>query len=161
MIQRPGALVFCVENQGCCWWAIERHALEEPDPPVVIADPEHWNIEDIHASLKWMPSHARLSNFLDDLTYLQALSGGAIHGGYTRRFRHQEYQNAWLEQHRRRTDVGPLRFGRVDGDDEDFRFYVRDGQALEWFHGCSAAVCKVEDLDEIGQALQITWTHRW
>lgn len=161
LVRRPDALIFCVENQGCCWWAIERHVLEEPDPPVVIADPGNWDIKDIHASLTWMPSHAHLSDFLDDLAYFHAFSGGAIHGGYTRYFRHQEYQNAWLEQHWRRTDVGSLCFGRVDVDGEDFHFYVRDGQALKWFRGCSAAVRKVEDLDEIAQELQFTWTHRW
>jgi len=155
LVWRPDALVFCVENQGCCWWAIERKVLEEPDPPVVIADPENWNIKDIQAPLTWMPSHAHLSDFLDTITYFHALSGGAIHGGWTKRFHPQELQDAWLEQHWHRTTVGPMVFGPVDTYDGDLPFYVRNGQALAWFHGVSTAVRDVEALDEIGHALQV------
>lgn len=33
--------------------------------------------------LEWTPSHARLSYFLDDMTYQTALSGGALYTGYS------------------------------------------------------------------------------
>jgi len=67
-----------------------------------------------------------------------------------------------LERHWQRITVGPMCFGlEVDAADYDLPFYVRDGQALAWFYGCSAAVCEAEALDEISQALQITWVQRW
>lgn len=161
LIQRPDALVIGIENQGCCWWAIERHVLEKPDPPVVIADPENWNIKDIQAPLVWMPSHAHLSDFLDRLTYQHALSGGAMHGGYTGPFRHQEFQRTWLEQHWHRATVGSEVLWEADANDNDHPLYVRPGQALTWSHWCGIAVRDVEALDEIGQVLQVTWMHRW
>lgn len=51
--------------------------------------------------------------------------------------------------------------GDVDVTDYDFPLYVRDGQALAWMYGCSVAVREAEALDEISQALQITWVKRW
>ncbi len=108
-----------------------------------------------------MPDAARLSDFLDTLTYFHALGGGAIHGGYTGGFLHQEYQNTWLEQHWHRTMVGPMVFGSADAYEDRPPFYVRSGQALAWSHGCRVAVRDIEALDEISQALQITWEHRW
>lgn len=163
LVRRPDVLVFCIENQGCCWWAIERQVLEEPDPPVVIVNPENWNIKDIQARLTWEPSHAHLSDFLDTLTYFHALCGGAMHGGYgySEKFRHREPQDPWLGQYWHRTTVGPMVFGLADTYNDDLPFYVRDGQALTWFHEFNAAVRDTEALDEIGQALQVTWTHRW
>jgi hypothetical protein len=108
LVRRPDALVICLENQGCCWWGIERHVLGELDPPVVIADPENWDVRDTHAPLIWMPSHAHLSDFLDRLTYEHAFAGGAIHGGYgvTKTSSHQEFPHGWLEQHWKRATVG-------------------------------------------------------
>ena len=163
LVRRPDALIFCAENQGTCYWAIEGKTLEEADPPVVIADAlRDWEMSEISSPLIWTPSHTHVSDFLDTLTYHHALCGGAMHGGYTELFQHQESQNAWLEQHWRRTAVGPMVFGLVDGDYDDLPFYVRNGQAaLAWLGGYSVAARSVEDIDEIGQALQVTWKHRW
>lgn len=164
LILRPDALIFCIENQGCCWWAIERQVLEELNPPVVIADPKDWSIKDIHAPLIWMPSHTHLSDFIDRLTYQQAFGGGAIHGGYssTKLSRRQEFQDAWLEQHWYRARGGPRVLWEADMDYNAPPLYVRDGQALaSGLHGWSAAVRENEALDEISQELQIMWTHRW
>ena len=127
----------------------------------MVADPENWNIKDIQAPLVWMPSHAHLSDFLDRLTYEHALSGGAMHGGYTGPFRHQEFQRTWLEQHWHRATVGSGVLWEADANDNDHPLYVRPGQALAWSHGCGIAVRDVGALDEIGQALQITWMHCW
>ncbi len=49
----------------------------------------------------------------------------------------------------------------VDATDYDLPFYVRDGQALALFYGCSVAGRESEALDEISQALQVTWIKRW
>ena len=94
-------------------------------------------------------------------TYQHALCGGALHGGWTGLFHHQKFQDLWLEQNWHRTTVGPMAFGLIDEYDDDLPFYVRHGQALAWGFGCSVATCSSEDLDEIGQALQVSWTHRW
>ncbi len=154
------ALVFCTENQGTCYWAIQRDFMDEFNPPIVIADAEQeW---EAHSPLAWRPSHAHLSDFLDDLTYEHALCGGAIHGGFTNGFHHKEYQNVWLEHHWHRVNVGSMCFGlKSDVTSSDLPFYVRDGQALAWFYGCSVAVHSVEALDEISKALQITWVQQW
>ncbi len=163
LVVRADAVIFCVENQATCYWAVRREALEESNPPIVIADAlQEWKVQEIQSPLTWKPSHAHLSDFLDDFTYQHALCGGAIHGGFTGGFHHHEYQNAWLERHWHRIPVGPMCFGLdVDATDYDLPFYVRDGQALAWFYGCSAAVREAEALDEISQALQITWVERW
>src|SRR5258708_1638947 len=163
LVGRPDALIFCAENQGCSYWAIQREGLEKANPPVVMAYAlQDWEMSEISSPLIWMASHAHVSDFLDTLTYHHALCGGAMHGGYAERFHPQEFQDAWLEQHWHRTTVGPMVFGLGDGDYGDLPFYVRNGQALAWYHhGCSAAARSVEDLDEIGQALQVTWKCRW
>jgi hypothetical protein len=163
LVVRADTLIFCVENQAVCYWAIERKALEESNPPVVVADSEpEWEMQQVQSPLTWRPSHAHLSDFLDDLTYQHAFCGGAIHGGWTELFQPQEFQHAWLEQHWHRTAVGPMRFGiEVDETVDDLPIYGRDGQALTCFLGCSAAVRKSEALDEISQALQVTWKKRW
>ena len=84
LVVRADTLIFCVENQATCYWAIERKALEESNPPVVIADAEpEWEAWEVRSPLIWRPSHAHLSDFLDDLTYQHAFCGGAIHGGWT------------------------------------------------------------------------------
>ncbi|GHO89407.1 hypothetical protein [Dictyobacter formicarum] len=163
LVARPDALIFCFENQAVCSWAIRHEDLEKANPPVVVAyalpDWEWWEVD---APLIWMPSHTHVSDFLDTLTYHHALCGGAIHGGYTHFFHHQEYQNAWLEQQWQRTTVGPLVFGLVEDFSDDLPpLYVRNGQALAWFLGCSVAVRKMETLDEISQALQVTWVKQW
>src|SRR5579885_1718914 len=38
LVLRPDALIFCIENQACCCWAIEHEDLEDANPPVVRAD---------------------------------------------------------------------------------------------------------------------------
>ena len=162
LVRRPDALIFCVENQACSYWAIQHEVLEQVNPPVVMAYAlQDWEMSEISSPLIWMPNHVHVSGFLDTLTYHHALCGGAMHGGWTELSHHQESQNAWLEQHWHRTTVGPMVFGLVDGDYGDLPFYVRDGQALAWLGGCSAAARSVEDIDEIGQALQVTWKDRW
>ncbi len=160
LVMWSDALVFCAENQGACCWAIQREDLNKSNPPIVIADAElDW---EIHAPLTWRPNYPHLSDFLDDLTYKHALCGGAIHGGFTNGFRHQEYQNIWLEQHWHRITVGPLCFGLTpEAACYNLPFYVRDNQALAWFYGCSVAARSLETLDEISQALQVTWVQQW
>jgi hypothetical protein len=159
---RPDALIFCAENQGRNYWAILCKELEKVNPSVVkaYALPD-WEMSEIASPLVWEPNYANVSDFLDTLTYQHALCGGALHGGWTKLFRHQKFQDRWLEQNWHRTTIGPMAFGLVDEYDDDLPFYVRHGQALAWGFGCSVATRSVEDLDEISQALQISWEHRW
>jgi hypothetical protein len=162
LVWRLDALIFCVENQGVNYWAIQRKDLGKVNPPVVKAYAlPNWGMSEIASPLVWEPNYARVSDFLDTLTYQHALCGGAMHGGWTEFFHHQKFHDMWLEQNWHRRMVGLMAFGLVDEYDDDLPFYVRHGQALAWGFGCSVATCSVEDLDEIGQALQVTWEHRW
>jgi hypothetical protein len=164
--RRPDALIFCAENQGTCYWAIEDKALEQVNPPVVIADAlRSWKMSEISSPLVWTPSHPHVSDFLDTLAYQHAFWGGAMHGG-SGHFHSQKFHTIWLEQHWHQIMVKPMALGLADGNDtglpSHISLYVRNGLVLDWFQsGCSLAACSVKDLDEIGQVLQITWKHRW
>jgi hypothetical protein len=102
----------------------------------------------------WEPNHARVSDFLDTLTYHHALCGGALHGGSAWTFQREEPQRAWLEQYWQRKIIAPMVIGEVDDFAEDLPFYVRPGQALFCGGICAAATSSVEALDELGQVFQ-------
>jgi hypothetical protein len=163
LVIRAGVLIFCVENQATCYWAVRCEDLEESNPPIVVALVAcGQSMREAASTLTWRLSHAHLSDFLDDLTYEHALSGGAVHGGYSNHFRPQEDQYAWLERQWRHATVTPMCLGMEPGTVLDRPFlHVRDGQALAIMYGCSAAVCEAEALDEISQQLQVTWVQRW
>jgi hypothetical protein len=164
LVVRADTLIFCIENQSVVYWGVPLAALEEGDPPVAVTEsgPSGW---DVASELNWSPSQAHLSGFLDDLTYLHAFCGGAIHGGWT-----QPYlptpppadQIAWLEEHWSKAAVTAMCLGfdpRVVK--EGPTLYVRDGQACCWLTGCSVAAREAEVVDEIGQRFQIKWANRW
>jgi hypothetical protein len=149
---RDDALVFWAENQAVVLWGIRHEHLEEAAPPVV----EAWNLDE---GLEWTPSHVRLLDFLDDLTYEHALSGGALYWGWSVERVQTQEQTQWLEDHWRKARVG-RRFSYWTPDDEERSktLYIREGQAVCWNLGWwSAAANSQEALDEIAQALQITW----
>lgn len=167
-------LIFCTENQAVWYWGIPREALQEANPPIVIASAgQEPSFREVEGPLDWKPSHAHLTDFLDDLTYQHAFAGGAIHGGYTDAggaihggytdFLPLQYQQiAWLEQQWEKTTVSGLCFKLKPGTlRERLTLYVREGQALAWFCGWNAAVRDAEALGEMGQALQIIWEHQW
>lgn len=55
-----------------------------------------------------------------------------------------------------------IAFPLMRPEDGEKPLYIRDGLALDWFpSGCTVVARSIEDLDEIGQILQVTWTHRW
>ena len=163
LVIQADALIFCVGNQATWYWAVRREFLEESNPPIVAAEAETGrSVWEEQSTLIWGPSHAHLSDLVDDLTYENAFSGGAIHGGFSETFHPQGYQITWLERHWRYATVTPMCFGLEPGADSNGPLlYVRDGQALMWGFGYSAAVREAEALDEISQALQITWGERW
>jgi hypothetical protein len=78
-------------------------ALEEADPPVVVAQHEE-------AGLERIPNSARLSDFLDDMTYQNALEGGALYVGESVGRVQEAQQIQWLEDHWRKARVGPKCF---------------------------------------------------
>lgn len=144
---------------------VQVEALKEADPPVVrtASGPSGWRVE---SELEWQPSHAHLSSFLDDMTYLHAFCpGGAMHGGFTRPYLPElpAHHRAWLEeQWSKATIVSPLVFGIVP--DADFScpdLYVRDGQAFWWEYGGCLAAREAEVVDEMAQRFEITWATRW
>ena len=160
LILQSDALIFWVENQGCTYWAIPLGDLAKANPPVVRAYPD-WNLSGLASPLVWEPSHDHVSDFLDTLTYRHALDGGSLHGAGVDFFRHQEFQERWLEHHWHRATVGPTALGFEEEFDEELFLYVRPGQALAWHFICVAATSSAEALNEIAQALQITWEHQW
>jgi len=171
LVLQPGALVFCLENQAVCSWAIPHEDLADANPPVVRTEEfqewhwsegfqeRHW--AEVDAPIHWMPSHVHLSDFLDTLTYQHAFWGGALHGG-SGCFHPQGFHEAWLEQHWHRSMVRPMAIGAADGNDPDIPLYRRNGlilcQSQSW---CHVAARSVEDLDTIAEELQITWERRW
>jgi hypothetical protein len=176
---KDGALLFWAENQAVVLWGVLREVLDEADPSVVVA----WNVEE---GLQWTPSHARLSDFFDDLTYFHALVGGAIHGGRSAEVVQEPQQIRWLENQWSKARVGPACFGWPPDTTIYPTLYTRAGQALYWedsrwraevrseetlsgivqtlFWDTSrwhAATNSEEALDEIAQELQIPWAVRW
>lgn len=163
VVIRADTLIFWVENQAVWYWGVRCEALEEADPPVVIeSGTASWNEE---SKFIWKPSHAHLSSFLDDMTYLHAFCPcGAIHGGFTQPYLPElpAHHITWLEENwNKAAIVSPLVFGIMPDAAYSCPLYVRDGQAFWWdSEGCLAAR-EAEVVDEIAQRFQIKWTTRW
>jgi len=161
LLIRANTLIFWVENQGVVYWGVRREALAEPDPPVVItySGESGWEVE---SELHWTPSHEQLSSFLDDVTYLHAFGGGATYSGFSAKMPPQAQQIAWLEEAWGKAKVTPAFFG-MDPDTEEYpTLYIREGQALLWERRRYAVAAReAKALDEIAQALQVTWARRW
>ncbi len=164
LVVAAGTLIFWVENQAVWYWGVQSEALEADDPPVVFtaSGPSGWKVA---SELNWMPGHAHLSSFLDDMTYLHAFCGGAIHGGWTQLFlpRLPEPHVAWLEENWNKGAVGPIAFqcspeARIDNLPT---LYVRDGAAFWSIGPCSLAARDAKIVDEIAERFQIQWAHRW
>lgn len=162
-VVHAGALIFCVENQAGAYWALPMESLEEVDPPVAeaYAGPE-MSVWEVTVDLEWRTRRQHVSAFLDDLTYLHAFSGGAIHGAHSGRLRSEPSQVEWLEQTWRKAAVISLQVSLPAANDwVSSPTYVRDGQALEYFDRFSAVANSAEALDEIARALAIEWEERW
>ena len=148
-------LEFWVDTHAGVLWGIQCDQLAEADPPVVVA----WDEE---ADLAWTPSHARLSDFLDDMTYQHALHGGAPYWGYSVERVQEPQQIRWLEDHWRKARVNTTAFEGTLYAVKRPIVYIREGQAASWDHFTwLAAANSAEALEEIAQALQITWAQRW
>jgi hypothetical protein len=160
LLIRANTLIFWAENQSVVYWGIPRGALAEIDPPVVVtwSGESGWEVE---SELHWTPSHIHLSGFLDDLTYLHALAGGATHKGVSAEMPPQAQQIAWLEEAWGKARVTPACFGMTADTKEYPTLYIREGQALLWVFHCAVAAGEAKILDEIAQALQITWVERY
>ena len=132
-------------------WGIQCKWLEEADPPVSVA----WNVEE---GLEWTSSYARLSDFLDEMTYQNALEGGALYVGYSVERVQEAQQIHWLEEHWRKARESPT---VLEGTPYSFKsrtVYIREGQAVSWSgFGWWAAANSAEALDGIAQGLLITW----
>lgn len=163
-VVHSGALIFCVENQACSYWALPVDKLAEADPPVLQAEsgPER-SLRELQEELDWHTGFRRVSSFLDALTYLHAFSKGAIHGAHAARLRLQPQQQEWLERNWQQVRVLSLQvLYPVENDWWDTPLYVRDGQALDcWFDRFFAVASTTEALDEIARALAIEWEERW
>jgi hypothetical protein len=157
-----GALIFCVENQRCAYWALP---VESPaaDPPVVVAQagPER-AVWEVTADLDWRVSHPCVSLFLDALTYRHAFSGGALHGARSQRVRPVWWHVKWLEREWRETEAASLQVrDREASGWQGSPVYIRDGQAIEWCDRFWAVANRAEALDDIARVLEIDWEERW
>lgn len=148
---RDDFLEFWVDTHGGRLWGIQRGRLEEADPSVMIAI----NLDE---GLEWTSSHARLSDFLDDMIYENALCGGALYTGYSVERVQTPHQIRWLEDHWRTARESPM---ISEGTLYAFKYptiHIREGQAVSWrWSYWQAAADSQEALDEIARGLQITW----
>ena len=100
---------------------------------------------------------------LDDLTYMHAFAGGALHGAKSPRFLPDPRQLAWLERDWRKAMLTQM-FVSHAVEPIDWwgsPVYVRDGQALWWTTECSVISGSEEALDEIARELDVSWEKRW
>lgn len=163
-VVHSGALIFCVENQGVTYWAVQLHALAQLDPPVVIAEagPE-LALREVTTELVWHPSHQHASDFLDDLTYMHAFAGGALHGAESPRVQPDPQALARLERDWRTARLTQM-FQSHSVEPIEWRgppVYVRDDHALWWFQQWSAVSGSEGALDEIARELDLGWETRW
>jgi hypothetical protein len=163
-VAQAGAFIFCVENQGITYWAMQQETLAQRDPPVVIAEAgEELSLNEVTAELVWHPSHQHISDCLDDLAYMHAFAGGARHGGRSPGGRPDPRQLARLEREWGKARLTQM-FQSHAVEPIDWwgsPVYVRDGQALWWFQAWSAVCGSEEALDEIARELDIGWEKRW
>lgn len=164
-VVHAGALIFCVENQGITYWAVRQEALAQTNPPVVIAEagPE-MSLDEVMAELVWHPSHQQVSDFLDDLTYMHAFAGGALHGAKSASsLRPNPRQLAWLERDWRKARLTQM-FQSHSVEPVDWRglpVYVREAQALWGVDRWSVVSGSEEALDEIARELDLGWEKQW
>lgn len=162
LIMRSDALVFCVETQSICYWAIRRAVLGWADPPVSIASSgDEGSVWEGHLDLDWEESHEHVSDFLDALTYTHAFAGGAAHGGRSNE-QPGDRRIALVKQHWQRIEIRSNPFYlEHDAIDRRWPIYGCKGQAIDWMFRFVVAVQKMADLDKISETLDITWDRRW
>lgn len=162
-VVHSGALIFSVENQAVCYWSMQLESLGASDPPVFIAENGPEEAWENTPELEWHRSHERVSQFLDDLTYMHAFSHGACYGARSRRGRPEPRQLEWLERSWRKAKLTQM---FLSHSVEPVGWigslvYIRDSQALWWFQECSAVAGSAEALDEIARELGVVWEERW
>lgn len=167
-VVHSNALIFCVENQACAYWALPLEALEGADPPILEADsgPE-MSLRELTVDLAWRTRRQHVSAFLDDLTYTHAFSRGALNGAWSGPTYPEPWQVETLERDWRKATYMSMQLRSTAVNDPAVDgwlgspLYVRDGQAIEWFHNFFAVANSEEALDEMAQALAIEWEERW
>ncbi len=151
---QSNSLVFCVENQGVWFWAIPCARLGEEDPPVVTA----WNDE---GDLVWQPSHDRLSDFLDYLTYGHALAEGGLHGAYSHEWTDKNLLSL-IQHHYREVQLPSYPAGLIpDLALRSWSLFVGCGFVLDGGLRVRIATRTSEIVDQIGATLQVTWERQW
>jgi hypothetical protein len=163
-VVHSGALIFCLENQACAYWAVPLVSLAAADPPVLVADagtePSLWEVE---VELDWRPSHPRVSAFLDGLAYLHAFGpGGAVHGAWSERLRLPPERVGWLERDWGKVTWINPQLGGGEPPAGAETLYVRDGLAVEvWTSRVTAVAKSAEALDQVAHGLGLAWKGRW
>jgi len=151
---QSAALIICVENQAVWYWGVPCVALHEDDPPIVTARNEE-------PDLIWQPSHDRLSDFLDYLTYGHALAGGALHGAYSQEWM-DESKELLLRQHYDEQLLPSYPEGLIpDLKLRPWSLFVGEGFVIEGGLQIAAVARNMALLEDIKDVLQITWGYRW
>lgn len=159
------ALVFCEENQAVIYWGIPLDHMEELDPPVHYAPVLDWDVvKDLPVLEPWHPSHERVSDFLDALTYFHAFgTRGAVAGGRSRETT-DERREALRAQHWQRVELRSVPWGFYpDAYPLSWPLYVRDRQVI-WPSRSApvlAAAGTHDDLEEMRRLLDVTWETQW
>lgn len=148
------ALIICAENQWVKYWAISSTELNQDNPAVTLA----WNEE---PALIWFPSHARLSDFLDFLTYQHAFDGGAVHGAYSKeRITDQLWKD--LCQYGEERILQTYQPWLVpETDTEQWKLVIGQQYALDGLIKVAVATSRREIVEHISTSFQITWEHQW
>jgi len=162
-VVHSGALIFCVDSQMVYYSAVPLETLAAADPPVLVAGagPED-SLREVEVELDWRESHARVSAFLDGLTYLHAFSGGAVHGAWSERLRLPPEPVAWLEREWGKvTWISPQLHGN-EPPVGSMTLYVRDGLTVDvWPSRVNAVAKSAEALDQAAHGLGLAWKGRW
>lgn len=153
------ALVFCLENQGVWYWGIPCDQIHQDDPSIYFA----YNEEPV---LTWQISHEKMSHFLDYLTFGHTLSGAALHGAVSKLQTKisAEKLSTFIRQNCREITLPSYPFAFIpEYVPPKWPIFIGDGFLLDYrpTFVTVAAASKQETLDQISQALQITWENRW
>lgn len=150
-------LVFCIENQGVFYWAVQQEEMYLDNPPV-------WYAYNEEVFLGWNLSHTHLSHFLDALAYHQAFSGGARHGAISQN-RPTQKQIDLIQHNWRKRDIESVPWGIYPDAyprPHCWSIYTSPGQAIDiGVFALYVATQNTEDIGEIKQLLDIEWKYTW
>jgi hypothetical protein len=153
------AVVFAKADQGTLYWAFPRLRVKHADPPVHYMCVDRPLAEAVRYKW-WSTCHDHLSDFLDGLAYGHAFAGGALHGGMSQQ-QLDDSQLAMLKRRWPEITIHSSPRGVPPGPPTTWTIYGAPGQAIDIGRGVCAASAIADGLEEIQQALGLTWDVTW